>query len=454
MAETILVVEDDRNVLRIYAQLLRPAGYLVVEADSGSDAERILRTSSVDVVITDLRMPRMDGLAILRLAKLADPEIMVILITAYPTVDTAVEALKSSASDYLAKPFSVERLLAAVHSSLEKRKTKETYSVLRSQLSRSFSLSGIVGQSQLILKLSDEIRRAAAVNAHVLILGESGVGKELVARAIHENSSRHERPFLPLNCAAIPENLVEAELFGYERGAFTGAHGAKEGLLEAADGGTLFLDELCELGPALQAKLLRALEENAVRRLGGLKPIAFDVRFMASTNRDIHEELRQGRFRQDLFFRVNVIQIRVPPLWARREDVPLLAAHFLEACSKRSGKAIEGIAPEAMERLMQYEWPGNVREVKNAMERGLAYASGPFISVQDLPEAILTATERQGRFSSYLEWREQTLERPEKEFLEKAIQEQEGNLTLAAKALGIHRSTLYRLLRKHHLLSP
>jgi len=454
MAETILLVEDDHNVLRTYAQLLRPAGYLVVEADSGSDAERILRTSSVDVVITDLRMPGMDGVAVLRIAKQADPEIIVILITAYPTVETAVEALKAAASDYLAKPFSVERLLAVVESSLEKRKTKEAYRVLRSQLSCSFSLSGIMGQSQMILKLSNQIRRAAEVNADVLILGATGVGKELVARAIHENSSRHERPFLPLNCAAIPENLVEAELFGYERGAFTGAQAAKEGLLEAVDGGTLFLDELCELGPALQAKLLRALEENAVRRLGGLKPIPFDVRFMASTNRDIHEELRQGRFRQDLFFRVNVIEIRVPPLRERREDVPLLAAHFLEACSKGSGKAIEGITPEAMERLMRYEWPGNVRELKNAMERAMAYASGPFISVQDLPEAILTATERQARFSSYREWREQTLERLEKEFLEKAIQEQEGNLTLAAKALGLHRSTLYRLLRKHHLLSP
>ncbi|HZC82692.1 MAG TPA: sigma-54 dependent transcriptional regulator, partial [Nitrospiraceae bacterium] len=286
-----------------------------------------------------------------------------------------------------------------------------------------------------------------------LILGESGVGKELVARAIHENSARKGRPFFPLNCAAIPETLLEAELFGYERGAFTGAQAAKEGLLEAADGGTLFLDEFCELSPALQAKLLRTLEENAVRRLGGRKPIPFDVRFMASTNRDIHEEIRQGRFRQDLFFRINVFEIRVPPLGERQEDVPLLVANFLEASSKGSGKASEGITPEAIERLTQYNWPGNVRELKNAMERALAYAMGPFITVQDLPEAILTATERQGQFSSYREWREKILERLEKEFLEKSIREQGGNLTLAAKELGIHRSTLYRLIRKHHLLS-
>src|SRR6059036_2424142 len=454
MAETILIVEDDPHVLLSYEEILKSSGYAVVKAESGEAAERILRTSSIDIAITDLKMPKMGGLEVLRIARNVDPETIVILITAYPTVDTAVEAMKFGACDYLVKPFSVEQLRAAVKDALEKRKTKEAYGLLKSQLRSSFAVSGIVGQSRGILKLLDEIRKVASVSANVLILGESGVGKEPVARAIHENSSRHERPFLPLNCAAIPENLVEAELFGYERGAFTGAQAAKEGLLEAADGGTLFLDELYELGPALQAKLLRALEENAVRRLGGLKPIPFDVRFMASTNRDIHEDLRQGQFRQDLFFRVNVIEIRVPALWERREDVPLLAAHFLEACSKGSGKAIEGITPEAMERLMQYEWPGNVRELKDAMERAMAYASGPFISVQDLPEAILTATERQARFSSYREWREQTLERLEKEFLEKAIQEQEGNLTLAAKALGLHRSTLYRLLRKHHLLSP
>jgi transcriptional regulator with PAS, ATPase and Fis domain len=292
------------------------------------------------------------------------------------------------------------------------------------------------------------------VSANVLILGESGVGKEPVARAIHENSSRHERPFLPLNCAAIPETLLEAELFGYERGAFTGAQAAKEGLLETADGGTLFLDEFCELSPALQAKLLRTLEEGAVRRLGGRKPLPFDVRFVASTNRDIREEIRLGRFRQDLFFRINVIEIRVPPLRERREDIPLLVAHFLEEGSKGSGKAIEGITPEAMERLTQYDWPGNVRELKNAMERALAYATGPFIAVQDLPEAILMATVRQERFSNYREWKEKTLEQLEKEFLEKSIHEQGGNLTLAAKELGIHRSTLHRLIRKHHLPSP
>jgi DNA-binding NtrC family response regulator len=454
MAETILLVEDDRNVLLSYQEILKPSGYEVVTADSGEAAERILRTSSIDVVFTDLKMPKMGGLEVLRIAKQVDPETIVILITAYPTVDTAVEAMKFGACDYLIKPSSVEQLRAVVKDALEKRKTKEAYGLLKSQLRSSFAVGGIVGQSRGLLKLLDEIRKVAAVSANVLILGESGVGKEPVARAIHENSSRHERPFLPLNCAAIPETLLEAELFGYERGAFTGAQAAKEGLLEAADGGTLFLDEFCELSPALQAKLLRTLEEGTVRRLGGRKPLPFDVRFMASTNQDIREEIRLGRFRQDLFFRINVIEIRVPPLRERREDIPLLVAHFLEEGSKGSGKAIEGITPEAMEWLTHYDWPGNVRELKNAMERALAYATGPFIAVQDLPEAILMATVRQERFSSYREWKEKTLEQLEKEFLEKSIHEQGGNLTLAAKELGIHRSTLHRLIRKHHLPSP
>jgi len=454
MTENILIVEDDPHVLLSCEEILKPCGYEVIKADSGEAAERILRTSSSDVVITDLKMPKMNGLDVLRIAKQADPEIIAILITAYPTVDTAVEAIKIGACEYLIKPFSVEQLRAVVKGALEKRKTKEAYGLLQSRLRSAFAVGGIVGQSRGMLKLFDEIRKVAAVRANVLILGESGVGKELVALAIHENSARKGRPFVPLNCAAIPETLLEAELFGYERGAFTGAQAAKEGLLETTDGGTLFLDEFCELSPVLQAKLLRALEENAIRRLGGRKPIPFDVRFIASTNRDIHEELRLGRFREDLFFRINVIEIRVPPLRERQEDVPLLVTHFLEEASKGSGKATEGITPEAMERLTHYDWPGNVRELKNAMERALAYATGPCITVQDLPEATLTATERQERFSSYREWKEKNLVRLEMEFLEKSIHEQGGNMTLAAKELGIHRSTLYRLIRKHHLLSP
>jgi len=372
MAERILVVEDNPAVLEAYAATLEGGRYEVVQAPSGKLAQEILRTSSLDVVITDLRMPEIGGLDVLRIAKSTDPEIIVILVTGFPTVETAVEAMKVGASDYLMKPFAIKQLLTVVEGALEKRRTKEAHAFLRSQLGRSFILSGIVGRSQAMLKVCDDIRRAAAVDANVLILGESGAGKEVVAQAIHENSRRKGRPFVAINCGAIPRDLMEAELFGHERGAFTGAQFSKEGLLEVADGGTLFLDEVCELYFPLQAKLLRALEEGAVRRLGGREPTPVNVRFMASTNRDIEEELRKERFRQDLFFRLRVIEIDVPPLRERREDIPLLAAHFLESYGARYGREIDGMTREAVELLTGYEWPGNVRELKNVIERAVA----------------------------------------------------------------------------------
>lgn len=448
--ERVLVVEDDPHLLETCAEVLQRAGYEVRQAESGEAAEAILRASAIDVVVADLKMPTIGGLEVLRIAKDADPDTIVILITGFPTVETAVEAMKSAASDYLVKPFSMEQLLAVVEASLEKRRTEEAYGFLRSQLRRSFRLGGIVGRTRKVLKLFDDIRKAASVDANVLVLGESGTGKELVARAVHDNSHRQGRPFLPINCAAIPENLLEAELFGYERGAFTGAQAPKEGLLEVADGGTLFLDEVCELSPQLQAKLLRALEEAAVRRLGGKKPIPFDVRFIASTNRDIHEEMRRERFREDLFFRIDVIEIQVLPLRERREDIPLLAAAFLDACSAQYGKEISGITQEAMELLTRYEWPGNVRELKNAVERAVAYAEGLFITPEDLPSAVVKGAELQLR-STFHEWKEKTLERLEKEFLQAALEEHGGNVTRAAKALGIHRSTLHRLMRRYKL---
>jgi two-component system response regulator PilR (NtrC family)/two-component system response regulator HydG len=450
MTERILVVEDDPEMLETCSEVIKRGGYEVVAAESGRVAEQILRTSAVDVVITDLKMPKGGGLDVLRVAKEADPEIVVILITAFPTVETAVEAMKFGASDYLMKPFSGEQLLAVVERSLEQRRRKETYGFLRSQLQKSFKLSGIVGRGREMLRLFDDIRKAASVDADLLILGESGAGKEIVARAIHNNSGRREKPFLPINCAAIPEHLLEAELFGYERGAFTGAVVSKEGLLESADGGTLFLDEVCEMGPSLQAKLLRVLEEGSVRRVGGRKTIPYNVRFMTSTNRDIYAEVKKGRFREDIFFRINVIEIKVPPLRERHEDIPLLTAHFLEVYSNQYAKKIDGITREAMELLTMYDWPGNVRELRNAIERAVTYAKESFITQEDLPETVLRGAEGQDRYNFH-EWKEKTLERLEKEFLEKALEEHDGNVTHSAKALGIHRSTLQRLMRKYNL---
>ncbi|PYQ05427.1 MAG: hypothetical protein DMF82_08530 [Acidobacteria bacterium] len=450
MSERVLVVDDDADTRDVCAEVLLGQGYEIVCAESGRSAEAVLRRSALDVVVVDLKMPEMGGLEVLRAAKEADPDTVVILITAFPTVDTAVEAMKFGAAEYLVKPFSPPQLVEAVRASLEARRTRESHGLLRSRLRRTFSLSGLLGQSRCILKLFDDIRRTAAVDAPLLILGESGAGKELVARAIHQNGPRQARPFVAVNCAAIPENLLEAELFGYERGAFTGAAGPRPGLLEVADGGTLLLDEVCEMSVMIQAKLLRALEERAVRRLGARTPVPFDVRFMAATNRDMRDELARQRFREDLFFRIAVIEITVPPLREHREDIPLLAVHFLESCAAHYGRQFDGISGAAMDLITQYDWPGNVRELKNAVERAAAYARGSFVVPEDLPAAVLAGAERPPR-SSFHEWKEKTLERMEREFVESTLEAHGGNVTRAASSLGIHRSTLQRLMRRLNL---
>ncbi len=446
MPERVLVVEDDPSMLEACAEILRGAGHEVLQAASGEAARAVVRRTPVDVVVVDLRMPDLGGLEVLRAAKETDPDTVVVLITAFPTVETAVEAMKVGASDYLVKPFSSDQLLTVVRLGLEKRSSRETYGLFKGQLDRSPILGEMVGKSRPVLRLFDEVRKAAAVDSSVLILGESGAGKELVARAIHDTSARRSGCFLPINCAAIPDALLEAELFGYERGAFTGAQTARAGLLEQADGGTVFLDELCELSTHVQAKLLRALDERALRRLAGRHPIRLDVRFMAATNRDMRAEVARGHFREDLFFRIDVIEIDVPPLRERREDIPLLAAHFLEVCAARNKKDISGFSTAALELLARHDWPGNVRELKNAVERAVAYAGEAFIALEDLPPAVLRAAELPAG-SGLREWKK-TLDRLEREFVEAALDEHGGNVTRAAQALGIHRSTLQRLMRR------
>ncbi len=427
--------------------MLEHAGYSVVAVGSLAAAEAELGTATVDVVVTDLKLPKGSGLDVLAAARRIDPDAFVIFVTGFPSVETAVMAMKFGAADYLMKPFSAEQLLAVVEAGLEKRRAKEVFGLLRHEARNAFDVQGILGGSRPMLSLFEDIRRAAAVDAGVLILGESGAGKERVAHAIHDNSARRAGPFVPINCAAIPDNLLEAELFGDERGAFTGAHVMKQGLLQAADGGTVFLDEVCELNPALQAKLLRALEDGTARRLGGRTAVRFDVRFMAATNGNIREAMQQGRFREDLFFRLNVIEIHVPPLREHPEDVPLLAAYFLDAASRRRRTKIEGITPAAMSVLIGYDWPGNVSELKNAVERAAAYATGAFITPEDLPVTVKSAGgDGAGTFRT---WREKAFARLERDFVVKALGEHAGNVSRAARALGLHRSTLQRVMRRH-----
>ena len=446
MGERLLVVEDHLDLLEFCVETLSTAGYDVVGTPSGVEAERLLRASPFALVVTDLRLPRVGELHVLKLAKEADPATAVVLITGFPAVETAVAAMKAGATDYLIKPFSAERLLDAVREGLQSRKCREVYEALQREVD-TFTVDGMVGRSPRMLQLFDRVRRAAAVDANVLILGESGAGKERVARTIHSNSRRARGPFIAINCAALPEPLLEAELFGYERGAFTGAHSTRDGLLQAADGGTLLLDELCEMQPAIQAKLLRALEEGSVRRLGGRRPIAVDVRFMAATNQDIRAALRAGRFRHDLFFRIDIVEIVVPPLAERREDISLLAVHFLQATSASRTGAIEAIDPAALDALGKYDWPGNVRELRNVIERAAAFAEGSVITLPDLPDSITAgmSTETPVTFRA---WKRDTVERLAHGFIQRALADHGGNISRTARTLGLHRSTIQRCLRR------
>jgi DNA-binding NtrC family response regulator len=445
MGDRVLVVEDSADLREFCVEVLSQAGYEAVGAGSALEAERVLRTSPVSVVVTDLKVPRGGGLGVLRLAKEVEPATQVILITGHPAVDTAVAAMKAGATDYLIKPFSFEQLVSAVDESLRAGRHREAYEALKRE-ALAFTVDDMVGSSPRMLQLFDRVRKAAAVDASVLILGDSGAGKERVARTIHANSERRRGPFVPINCAALPEPLLEAELFGHERGAFTGAQSSREGLLHAADGGTLLLDELCEMHPSIQAKLLRALEEGSVRRVGGRRSIPFDVRFVAATNQDIEAAVRAGRFRRDLFFRIHVIEIRVPPLAERREDIPLLAVHFLHKASGAWPGGLQGIDAAALDALVRYDWPGNVRELRNVIERAAAFATGPVVTVEDLPESL--TREVAPPATSFRAWKKQTLERLQHGFLHAALEHHGGNVSRTARALGLHRSTLQRFLRR------
>ena len=446
MADRVLVVEDSPELREFCVEVLSQAGYDAIGAGSGSEAERVLRTMPVSVVVTDLKVPRGGGLGVLKLAKNADPSTPVILITGYPAVDTAVAAMKAGATDYLIKPFSFEQLVSAVEEALRAGKRREAYEAAKSE-ALAFTVDGMVGRSPRMLELFARIRKAAAVDASVLILGDSGSGKERVARAIHANSGRRDGAFVAINCAALPEPLLEAELFGHERGAFTGAQGSRDGLLHAADRGILLLDELCEMHPSIQAKLLRALEEGSVRRIGGRRSIPFDVRFIAATNQDIQAAVRAGRFRRDLFFRIHVIEIQVPPLAERREDVPLLAVHFLQQASGAWPGGFQGIDATALEALTRYDWPGNVRELRNVIERAAAFAGGPVITLADLPETIALGVVASGAVT-FRSWKKQTMERLQHGFIRAALEDHGGNVSRTARALGLHRSTIQRFLKR------
>ena len=385
----VLIVDDERSMRELLSIVLRRDGYEVLTAEDGAAAVDLLKKQRFDILITDIRMPQMNGVDLLREAKRIAPDIVSIIMTAFASTDTAVEALRLGAADYVHKsPNAASELRLRVGRELERKRLQQENVLLKRALGKSSQFSNIIGTSSSILAVFQLVETIAATNSTVLITGESGTGKELVARAIHVNSPRKDRPFVALNCGALSETLLDSELFGHMRGSFTGADANKKGLIEVAGKGTIFLDEIGEMSPLVQVKLLRVLQERKFRRLGGTEEIDADIRILAATNRDLSKMVADGTFREDLFYRINVIPLRLPPLRERQDDIPLLADHFATRFAEQMGKPITGISKAAMARLKQYAWPGNIRELENAIERAIALERTPTILPDSLPEQI------------------------------------------------------------------
>src|SRR6266576_339588 len=443
---TLLVADDDPGLRESLERTLTREGYRVLLASDGRAALERLQDGAIDLIVTDLKMPGLTGLELLRAAKAIAPDVDVILLTAFGTVEEAVKAMKDGAYDFLTKPFRREQLLKLIDKALERRELIEKNKVLQQRLDDLLREGAIVGGSPAFRRTMMLIEQVAASSATVLIQGESGTGKELFARAIHERSGRAGKPFVAVNCAALPETLLESELFGYERGAFTGAAGRKEGRFELADGGTLFLDEVSDLSTITQPKILRVLQEGEFERLGGTRTMRVDVRIVAATNQDLAQMVRDRRFREDLFYRLNVITITVPPLRERREDIRVLAEHFLRVYSAKNNRHLDGFTDDAIRRLEGYAWPGNVRELENVIERGVVLARGSLMDVTDLPDEIAGATPLP---EGVLTVRIGTpLSEIEARLLDATLQVTGGNKTLAAKLLGIDVRTVARKLER------
>jgi len=451
---TILVVDDDAVARDLLAEALKKEGYGVEAFGSGEEAIARGRQGKVDLVLTDIRMGAVDGLTVLREFKRMNPDTAIVVLTAFGSLEGAIEAIKQGAYDYLAKPFKKEEIKLVVQRSLEHCRLVRENARFREELKGKDDWSPLVGSSPAMLEVYKLVARVSEGKSTVLLQGESGTGKELIARAIHANSPRRDKPFVPVNCGALPDTLLESEMFGHEKGAFTGAVGMKAGLFEAANGGTLFLDEIGELGQALQVKLLRVMQDQEVRRVGGTASIKVDVRIIAATNRDLEQQVKEGKFRDDLFYRLNVVRITLPSLKERHEDIPMLAHHFLQKFSGGASRAVRGFHPDTLELLQRYRWPGNVRELENAIERAVSLSHGPLLTPDDMPAAIRQAASAAGQKTDAGESVDEvclTLEEVEKRHLVRVLKETKGNKVKAAKILGIDRRTLYRMAERFGL---
>jgi DNA-binding NtrC family response regulator len=446
---TILVVEDDAAMRAFLREVLEEDGHTVEEAPGGRAGIERVRQGGVDLVISDVKMPDLDGLDMLREIKAVSPSPHVITITAFGSIDTAIRAVKLGAFDYITKPFDVDQLNLSVHKALAERALRSEVARLRDEVQKSYRLGNLIGRSAAMQEIFALIRRLSGSAASVLVTGASGTGKELVAKAIHFNSPRRERPFVALNCAAIPDTLLESELFGYKRGAFTDARTDRAGIFLEADGGTIFLDEIAELSPALQAKLLRVLQEGEIRPLGAARSEKVDVRVVAATNKDLEVRLADGTFREDLYYRLNVIHIHLPALRDRAEDILPLAEHFLARSAARAGKDVRSFHETARKAVLAYGWPGNVRELENVVERAVALAEGTLVQPEDLPPAIRERRRTAEDDLSAAVARGLTLEELEREYIKRVLAAEGGNKTRAAQRLGLDRKTLYRKLEEY-----
>ncbi len=443
----VLVVDDEKPFCDMLAALLRKEAYDVEVARSAPEALQRLEETSFDIVLCDIQMPKMDGLAFLDEARERGVLRTTIMMSAYGDIDTAIEAMKRGAYDYISKPFNRDEIVLTLRKAQEREQLRKENLALKQRNQSKYAFGRMIARSKPMMELFRVVQKVAPYKTTVLITGESGTGKELMARAIHDTSPRRSRRFVAVNCGAIPEQLLESELFGHVKGAFTDAHADKRGLFEEANGGTLFLDEIGELPTLLQVKLLRALQEEEVRRVGTNRPIKVDVRVIAATARDLHQEVKHGRFREDLFYRLNVLPIRIPPLRERQEDIPLLIDHFITETNRRLGTTVRGFTQEAMKALMEYHWPGNIRELENTVERAIVLADGDVITVDILPETILEGRDpvrRTLRSDDLSVKRAQRI--IEEELIRRALRRTGGNRTAAAKLLELsHRALLYKI---------
>lgn len=443
----ILIIDDEENMRHMLSVMLRKQGYQTDQAADGAEGINLLATKIFDFILCDLRMPGMDGRSFLRKAIELGVSAPIIMMTAYGTVDTAVACMKEGAYDFISKPFKKDEIIIVLKKAEERERLKDENRVLKAEISKEGSFYGIVGKNPAMLELYEQIGRIGDIKTTVMILGESGTGKELIARAVHQSGSRRSKPFVAVNCGAIPENLLESELFGHTKGAFTGATGEKAGLFEQANGGTLFLDEIGEMPTPLQVKLLRVLQEGEVRRVGATLSKIVDVRVISATSRNLQNEISAGRFREDLYFRLNVFMLRMPPLRERVDDIPQLVTHFVRDCSARIGREpAPQVSPGAMRLLMAYQWPGNVRELENVIERGLVLCDGMQLLEDCLPPQVAgQAASKTPPIGENLSIK-QAERAMEIQLIQRALEKTGGNRTQAAKVLEIsHRALLYKL---------